>query len=320
MGNEINLLAGFEHRRGGFLLAQPTTRTQHYRLALFCATALAACCTLPPAAAAQTPAPPPLQPTGIAYDPAGNLYVADAGRHQVFEATLSGAWLLVAGSGVQGFSGDGGAAISAELNSPQAVAVGPDGTLYIADTGNQRIRAVANGIITTFAGNGSAGHSGDGGPATAASLAQPNALALDLTGALLICDSANHRIRRIAGGILTTIAGNGIQGFSGDGGAATAAELDTPSAVTVSSSGAIFIADAHNHRIRVIATDGIITTYAAQLALPLGVAVDSSGASSSPTPTTSGCAASTSPATSPPSLAAACRAAPPTPSTPSPRR
>jgi len=278
MGNEINLLAGFEHRRGGILLAQPTTRTQHYRLALFCATALAACCTLPPAAAAQTPAPPPLQPTGIAYDPAGNLYVADAGRHQVFEATLSGAWLLVAGSGVQGFSGDSGAAISAELNSPQAVAVGPDGTLYIADTGNQRIRAVANGIITTFAGNGSAGHSGDGGPATAASLAQPNALALDLTGALLICDSANHRIRRIAGGILTTIAGNGIQGFSGDGGAATAAELDTPSAVTVSSSGAIFIADAHNHRIRVIATDGTITTYAAQLALPLGVAGGPSGA------------------------------------------
>ena len=233
---------------------------------------------MPSAATAQTPTPSPLEPTGIAYDSAGNLYVADAARHQVFEATLAGAWLLVAGSGMQGFAGDGGAAITAELNSPQAIAVGPDGTLYIADTGNQRIRAVTNGIITTFAGSGNAGYSGDGGAAIAASLTQPNALALDLSGALLICDSANQRVRRISGGIITTIGGNGVQGFAGDGGPATAAELDTPSAVAASSSGAIFIADAHNHRIRVIATNGIITTYAAQLALPLGMAIDSSGA------------------------------------------
>jgi sugar lactone lactonase YvrE len=260
------------------LLAQTKTRTQQLRLALLCAPAFAACCLLPCSATAQTAAPPPLQPTGIAYDAAGNLYVADTARHQVFEATVGGKWLLVAGSGVQGFSGDGGAATAAELNAPQAIAVGPDGTLYIADTGNQRIRAITNGIITTFAGNGSASFSGDGGPAISASLAQPTALALDPSGALLLCDSGNQRIRRIAGGTITTIAGNGIQGFSGDGGPAPTAELDTPSAIAVSSDGRIFISDAHNNRIRVIATNGTITTFAAQLALPRGIAVTPSGA------------------------------------------
>ena len=223
-------------------------------------------------------APPPLHPVGIAYDAAGNLYVADASRHQVFQATLAGAWLVVAGSGVQGFAGDGGAATGAELNAPQAVAIGLDGTLYIADTGNQRIRAVTNGIITTFAGNGRAGYSGDNSAATAASLAQPNALALDLSGALLICDSANHRLRRIVNGIITTIAGNGIQGFSGDGGAATAAELDTPSGIAVAPSGVVYLADTHNNRVRAIAASGIITTLTAQLAQPRGLAVTAAGA------------------------------------------
>lgn len=258
------------------MLARPTTSTQQRQSDILCALFLAACCLMP-AASAQTSAPSPLQPTGIAYDAAGNLYVADAARHQVFEATLAGAWLVVAGSGVQGFGGDGGAATSAELNSPQAVAVGTDGTIYIGDTGNQRIRAVANGIITTFAGNGSTGFAGDGGPATTASLAQPSALALDLSGALLLCDSANHRLRRIANGIITTIAGDGIQGFSGDGGLAIAAELDTPSGVAVSSTGEIFIADAHNHRIRVISANGVINTLAAPLALPSGIAITSGG-------------------------------------------
>jgi len=226
--------------------------------------------------AAQT-TPQLLAPTGIAYDVAGNLYIADAARHQVFEATLGGTWLVVAGSGVQGFAGDGGPAISAELNSPQAVALGADGTVYIADTGNQRIRAIRNGIITTFVGNGSAGFSGDGGPATSAALDQPVALALDNSGALLICDSANHRLRQVAGGTISTLAGNGIQGFAGDGALATAAELDTPSGVAVSADGRIFLADAHNNRIRIIATNGNITTFAAQLALPLGLAAASGG-------------------------------------------
>ena len=234
-----------------------------------------------------------LLPSGIAYDAAGNLYFADANRHQVFESTLGGALLVIAGNGTQGYAGDGGSATSAKLNGPQALAVGADGMLYIADTGNHRIRAVSNGTITTFAGSGVAGYSGDNGPAASAALSAPNALALDLTGALLVCDSGNHRLRRIASGVITTIAGSGTQGFSGDGAAAALAQLDTPSGVAVSSDGRIFLSDTHNHRVRVIAASGIVTTFAgtgqpglsgdngpavsAQLDYPRGLAVTASG-------------------------------------------
>ncbi len=235
----------------------------------------------------------PLLPAGVAYDAAGNLYFADTNRHQVYESTLAGALIVVAGSGVQGFSGDGGSATSAALDSPKAVAVGTNGTLYIADTGNQRIRAVSAGQITTFAGNGVAGFSGDNGAATSASLDQPSALAIDTTGALLLCDSANHRVRRVSAGVITTIAGNGVQGFAGDGGSASAGELDTPAGIAVRPDGSIFVADTGNNRLRVISAAGTISTYAgtgsagfsgdgaaataAQLALPQGIAVNAAG-------------------------------------------
>jgi sugar lactone lactonase YvrE len=221
----------------------------------------------------------PLLPTGLAYDASGNLYFTDAARHQVFEATLAGALAVIAGSGTQGYAGDNGPATSAQLNSPQAVAIGPDPTLYIADTGNHVVRAVSTaGTISTFAAGFNA----------------PNALAIDATGALLVCDSANHRIRRISNGVVQTIAGNGSQGFSGDNALATAAELDTPSGIAVASDGRIFLADTHNQRVRVISTNGIITTYAgtgtagfsgdnaaatsAQLASPRGLTITPNGA------------------------------------------
>jgi sugar lactone lactonase YvrE len=199
---------------------------------------------------------------GIAYDAAGNLYFADTNRNQIDESTLAGQLLVVAGSGVQGFSGDGGNATGASLNAPQGVAFGADGTLYIADTGNQRIRAVSSGQMTTFAGTGRPGFGGDGGLATAASFSRPTALAIDASGALLLCDSGNHRIRRILAGTVTTIAGTGAQGFGGDNGLATAAQLDTPGGIAVAADGRIFIADTHNHRVRVISAAGVVTTFA----------------------------------------------------------
>jgi sugar lactone lactonase YvrE len=236
----------------------------------------------------------PLLPTSVAFDAAGNLYFSDTNRQVVYESSLAGVLSIVAGDGVQGFGGDGGAATNAELNAPQGVAVGPDGTLYIADTGNELIRAVSGGVITTFAGNGSVGFGGDGGAATSATFRSPNALALDASGALLVCDAGNERVRRISAGVIQTVAGNGMQGFSGNGGAATSAELDSPTGLAVGSDGRIFVADSHNQRIRSIAMNGVINTFAgngvagyagdggpataAALALPRGLMVTSSGA------------------------------------------
>ncbi|MGA8938714.1 MAG: Ig-like domain repeat protein [Acidobacteriaceae bacterium] len=236
----------------------------------------------------------PLLPSSLAFDAIGNLYFADTNRHEVYESSLAGVLSVVAGTGVQGFAGDGGPATSAELNSPQGVAVGADGTLYIADTGNQRIRAVSGGIITTFAGSGGAGFAGDGGVAANALFRGPTALAVDASGALLVCDEGNQRVRRISAGVIQTAVGNGTQGFAGDGGAATQAELDTPMGVAVGADGRVFVADAHNERIRVIATNGTISTFAgngvagyagdrgmataAELAMPRGLMATSSGA------------------------------------------
>ena len=204
----------------------------------------------------------PLLPTSVAYDSAGNLYFADTNRDEVYESSLGGVLTVVAGNGVQGFAGDGGAATSAELNSPQGVAVGADGTLYIADSGNERIRAVIAGTISTFAGSGSVGFGGDGGGALTAMFRLPNALATDANGALLVSDSGNARVRRISGGVIVTIVGNGTQGFAGDGGMAVAAEIDTPMGLAVGADGRIFVADSHNDRIRVVATNGTISTFA----------------------------------------------------------
>ena len=235
-----------------------------------------------------------LRPAGVAYDSAGNMYFADTNRNQVVESTLSGALVVVAGSGAQGFAGDGGAAAIAELNRPEGVAVGADGTLYIADTGNQRVRVVSGGVIATLVGTGAKGFSGDGGAATVAMLNEPVAVAIDASGALLICDSGNERVRRVAAGVIATIAGSGVQGFAGDGGVATAAELDLPGGLAASSDGRVFVADTHNNRVRLIATDGTISTFAgngvrgfagdggsataAELALPRGLVTMPDGA------------------------------------------
>ena len=231
-------------------------------------------------------------PSGLAFDAAGNLYIADADRQQVFKVSAGGAVTLIAGDGTQGFAGDGGAATSASLDRPSALTVGSDGSLYIADTGNARVRRVLNGIITTVAGTGAQGFNGDG-PAAKAALCKPAALAFTPGDALLIADSCNHRIRSLLSGTLTTVAGTGVQGFTGDGASALTAELDTPLGLAVAADGSVLIADSHNNRIRRIDRNGNISTVAGAgtraysgdggpaltgaLNHPRGLAFDSSG-------------------------------------------
>ncbi|HTQ51918.1 MAG TPA: hypothetical protein VMJ12_14505, partial [Candidatus Acidoferrales bacterium] len=204
-------------------------------------------------------------PSAVAVDASGDLYIADRDNHCIRQVDTNGIITTVAGNGAQGYFGDGAAATNASLSYPSAVAVDADGNLLIADTGNQRIRQVdTNGLITTVAGNGNQGYSGDGGAATNASLNQPNSVVVDAFGNLFIADAANGRIREVdAAGLITTVAGNGTSGYSGDGGAATNASLYYPTDTAVDAFGNLFIADLENHRIRRVAltTDPTITIY-----------------------------------------------------------
>jgi glucose/arabinose dehydrogenase len=168
------------------------------------------------------------------------------------------------GDGNGAFAGDGGPASAAEVSAPPAVAVGPDGSVFVADFGNHRVRRVApDGTISTFAGTGAAGSSGDGGPATSAQLNGPRGLAFDAAGALLITDRDAQVVRRVApDGTISTVAGSGVSGYTGDGGAATAATLKNPYGATPLPGGGFVIADRGNHVIRRVAPDGRISTAA----------------------------------------------------------
>ena len=170
---------------------------------------------------------------------------------------------VVGGNG-DGFSGDGGPAINAKLDFPWMAVEAADGSLYVLDQGNNRIRRIdPNGVISTVAGNGVGGFSGDGGPATAAQIFFPEGIALGPDGSLYIADTFNHRVRKVTpDGIIRTIAGTGVAGFSGDGGAALQAKLDQPEGVAVAPNGDVYIADSANDRIRFLTTDGTIRTVA----------------------------------------------------------
>jgi len=201
---------------------------------------------------------------GVAVDAAGNVYACDARRGLVVKISPSGILTVVAGNGVGGFSGDGGPATSASLYSPNGVAVDTSGDLYVADSGNNRVRKVSlSGIISTVAGSGAQGVSGDGGPATSASLYSSFGVAVDAAGNLYIADTYNNRIQKVsASGTITTVGGSGRQGFSGDGGPATSAQLNNPVGVAVDARGNLYIADGWNHRIRRVSPSGIISTVA----------------------------------------------------------
>ncbi|MBS1825157.1 MAG: SMP-30/gluconolactonase/LRE family protein [Acidobacteria bacterium] len=267
-------------------------------------------------------------PVGVCFDPSGNLYIASTGFDQVVQVNRSGVPsvlthevrdiacdgtgntfvvspnsarrltsdgknLTIAGAAVR-FRGEGSSATTALLNSPMDVKTDASGAIYIADTANHRIRKISAGIITTIAGDGDAGFSGDNGPAATARLFRPQGIAIDAAGNVFIADTQNHRVRRIsANGRIATIAGTGVPGFNGDSQLASEAQLHTPSAVAVDANGVLYIADTGNHRIRRLTASGYLLTIAgtsgrgfsgdgeaalsARLDTPVGLVFDTSG-------------------------------------------
>jgi myo-inositol-hexaphosphate 3-phosphohydrolase/streptogramin lyase len=237
-------------------------------------------------------------PHGVAVDAAGNVYIADSPNQRIRKVSpTTGIITTVAGTGSSGYNGDNIAATTARLNYPKGVEIGPDGALYIGDANNHRIRRVdlSTGIITTVAGTGSAGSTGDGGPATSARLNTPRNVAFGPDGDLYIADDSNFKVRRVDSvtKTITTVAGTGSAGFSGDGGAATSARMNRVRDVAVDSAGNVYIADELNNRIRWVDTSGIMRTFAgtgsgsfsgdggpatsAGIRGPRGVAVDPQG-------------------------------------------
>ena len=199
---------------------------------------------------------------GIATDAAGRLYVVAPDRHCIFRLEPGGTVVRVAGTCTPGYSGDGGLATDAQLFTPFGIAIDNANNLYIADYGNNRIRRVGpTGIITTVAGNGSAGYTGDGGPAQTAALDEPLAVTAATDGTLYIADSGNSVVRKVStAGVITTIAGNGRPGYSADETMAVNAQLNYPSGVFMDASGSLYIAEAGNARICKISPTGVITT------------------------------------------------------------
>ena len=206
-------------------------------------------------------------PTDTVLDASGNLYITSSCR--IRKVNTDGIITTAAGKGPAGYNGDGILATDALLNHAYGITIDASGNLYIADTDNHRIRKVnTNGIITTVAGNGTIGFTGDGGPAVEAQIDHPRDVAVDSEGNLYFSDSYNHRIRKVdTSGIITTIAGSGpagsyLGGYSGDGDLATKAELSQPHGLAVDTTGNLYIADSFNNRVRKVYANGIIGTVA----------------------------------------------------------
>jgi hypothetical protein len=196
--------------------------------------------------------------------PDGSFLFVEPFKYDVRRVWPDGTVTVFAGSGVAGFAGDGGPATQARLNIPHTVSLTPSGGILLADTSNDRIREIwPDGTITTVAGNGVGGYSGDGGPATQASIFGPRGVVALPDGGFLIADSNNHRVRRVLpNGTITTVAGTGAQGYSGDNGPATSAQLNLPFGVSPLADGGFLIDDVGNHRVRRVSAGGTITTVA----------------------------------------------------------
>ena len=235
-------------------------------------------------------------PDGLAVDSASNLYVADTGNNRVRRIAPDGTITTVAGTGEEGFAGDGGLAAEALLNAPSGVATDTNGNVYVADTGNHCVRRIAaDGTITTVAGTGERGFGGDGGPAAEAQLNAPSGVATDASGNVYVADTSNNRVRVVAqaDGTIATVAGTGWWGDSGDGGPAVNAWLRAPSALALDEAGNLYIAETYSHKVRRVAVDGQIMTIAGtgqwgdgddgqpgtevSLAYPRGIAINASG-------------------------------------------
>jgi sugar lactone lactonase YvrE len=194
------------------------------------------------------------EPWGVAVDSAGNLFIADLVNNRIRKVTTDGVIHTVAGMGAAGYSGDGGPATMAQLNYPVGVTVDSSGNLFIADSGNNRVRKVATGgTIGTVVGNGVPGFVGDGAAANLAELDKPTGIAVDRLGNLFISDHGNNRIRKVTpDGTIKTIAGLGTAGFSGDGGSAPAAQIDYAMGIALDGVGNLFLADYDNNRVRMV--------------------------------------------------------------------
>jgi sugar lactone lactonase YvrE len=232
---------------------------------------------------------------GITLDKKGNMFIAMREHNIISRIDTKGMMTRYAGSGKSGFSGDGGQATNASFRVPAGLAFDLEGNLYIADRENHRVRKVdTKGYISTFAGIGEAGFSGDEGPAVKARLNLPSGVVVDKKGNLYISDRSNDRIRVVdKKGVIRTYAGSGVAGFQGDAGPALKAQLDKPFGIALDETENLYIADRNNNRVRKVSPDGIITTvagdggfffmgdngpaYRASVAAPTGVALDSKG-------------------------------------------